>query len=101
MIDKEDIHEQEPGIKMVNIYLISFNLNHSLIVEKLKTSSKQATMMVPYMVDMGCDGHILPFSIFKNYFLTPQKIHWWQQKIQPHLEHITAQLLHSRGDGVW
>ena len=50
-VQKEDIHEQEPGIKMVNINSINFNSNHSVITAKLKTSPKQATMMVPYKVD--------------------------------------------------
>ena len=60
---------------MVNINLISFNLNHSMKVPKLKTSSKQATMRMPYKADMGCNSNIMPFNIFKNYFLAPQKIH--------------------------
>ena len=67
-VEKEDIQEQEPGIKMVNINLITFNSNHSVIAAKLKTSSKQGTMMVPCKVDMGCDGNIMPFNIFKKLF---------------------------------
>ena len=65
---EKDIHEQEPGIKMVNISLISFNSNHSTIIAKLETSSKQATMTFPYKVDTGCDGNIMPFNIFKKLF---------------------------------
>ena len=53
---------------MVNINLTSFNSNHSMIVAKLKTSCKQATITVPYKVDMGCDGNIMPFNIFKKLF---------------------------------
>ena len=64
---------------MVNINLISFNSNHSVIVTKLKTLSKQATVMVPYKFDMGLDGNIMPFNMFKNKFLVPQKIYLWQQ----------------------
>ena len=67
-VEKEDIQEQESCIKMVNINLTSFNSNHSVILAKQKTSSKQATMMVPYKVDMGCDGNIMPFDIFKKIF---------------------------------
>ena len=66
VVEKEDIHGQESGIKIVNINLISLNSNHSVILAKLKTLSKQATMMVPYKVDMGCDGNIMTFNIFKN-----------------------------------
>ena len=100
VVKKEDIQEQVSGIKMVNVNSISFNSNHSAILPKLKTSSKQAAMMVPYKVDTGCNGNIMPFHIFKKYFLTPQKIDWQQQKIQLHVEHITAQLLHNWGDVV-
>ena len=68
-----------------------------MILEKLKTSSKQATITVSYKVDTGCDGIIMSFNIIysKNYFLTPQKIYWQQQKIQPCLEHKIVQLLHN------
>ena len=77
-VEKEDIHEQEYGIEMVNINSFSFNSNHSVILAKLKTSSTQATIMVLYKVDMGCDGNKMPFNVFKNYSLTPQKIDWWK-----------------------
>ena len=72
-IVKEDILEQESAITTININLISFNSNHSMIIAKLKTSSKQATMMVPYKVDTGCDGNIMSINVFKNYSLTQQK----------------------------
>ena len=71
---KEDIHEQESGIETVNINSFRFNSNHSTIIAKLKISSKQATIMVPYKVDMGCDGNIMLFNVFKNYFLMQQQI---------------------------
>ena len=53
MIKKEEIHEQKTGIKTANINLIRFHSNHSAIVAGLKTLSKQATEMVPYLVDMA------------------------------------------------
>ena len=68
VVEKEDIHEKEPGIKMVNINLITFNSNHSMIVAKLETSSKQATMMGPYKVDTGSSGNIMTLNIFKTIF---------------------------------
>ena len=67
---KEDTHEQESGMETVNINLIRFNSNHSATIAKLKTSSKQATIMVQYKVDTGCDGNIMPFNVFKKFFLT-------------------------------
>ena len=67
-VEKEEIDEQEPGIEMININLISFNSNHSMIIGRLKTSSKQATMMVPYKVETGRDGNIIAFIIFRKLF---------------------------------
>ena len=67
-IVKEDIHEQESDIKTVNVNFISFKSNHSMIIAKLKTSSKQATITVPYKFDTGCDGNIMPFNVFKKIF---------------------------------
>ena len=67
-VQKEDIQEQESGIEMVNINSMSFTSNHSTLLSKLKTSSKQATMTVPYKINMGCGGNIMPFNIFKKLF---------------------------------
>ena len=39
-----------------------------MIVARIKTSSKQATTMVPYKVDTGSDGNKIPFNIFKKLF---------------------------------
>ena len=63
-IEKAAVYKQEPGIETVNINLFNFNSNHSAIIANLKTSSNKATFMVPYNVDMGSDGNIMPFNIF-------------------------------------
>ena len=63
-IEKEAKHEQEPGIKMVNINSVNFNSNHSTMIANLKTSSNKANIMVPYKVDKGSDGNIMAFNIF-------------------------------------
>ena len=39
-----------------------------MILAKLKTSTKQARIVVPYKVDTGCDGNIMPLNIFKKLF---------------------------------
>ena len=66
--EKEPVHKQEPCIKMVNICSVSFNSNHSVIITNLKTSSNKATIVMPYKVDMGNDGNIMPFNIFTKIF---------------------------------
>ena len=67
-IEKEAVHEQEPGIKMVNRNSFHFNSNNSAVIAHLKTSSNKATIMVPYKVDTGSDGNIMPFNIFTKLF---------------------------------
>ena len=53
---------------MVNINSVSFDSNHSTIIADLKTSSNKATIVVPYKLDMGNDGSIMPFNIFTKLF---------------------------------
>ena len=55
-----------------------------MILAKLKILSKQATITVPYKVDTGYDGNIMPFNIFKKYSLAPEKVDRQQQKLKSH-----------------
>ena len=68
MMEEEGEQEEDPDIKMVKISSVGFNSNHSAILAKLKTSSNKTTIMVPYKVDMGSDGNIMPFHIYKKLF---------------------------------
>ena len=61
-------HQEEPGIEIVNINSVNFTSNYSTIIANLKTSSNKAAIMVPYKVDMGSDGNIMPFNIFTKLF---------------------------------
>ena len=67
-IEKEAVHKQEPVIEKVNINSVNFNSNHSAIIANLKTSSIEATIVVPYKVAMGSDWNIMPFNIFTKLF---------------------------------
>ena len=46
-IEKKTVHEQEHGIKMLNINSFSFNSSHSAIKANLKTPSNKGTTVVP------------------------------------------------------
>ena len=84
-MEKEAVHKQEPGIKMINIISVNFNSNHSAVIANLKTSSNKATIMVSYKIDTGSDGTIMLFYILPKLFpcaLVPW-INWQQQKVQP------------------
>ena len=67
-IEKEAVHEQLPGIKLVNINAVNFDSNHSTIIANLKTSSNKAAIAVLYKVDMGSEGNIMLFNIFTKCF---------------------------------
>ena len=58
---------------MVNINSVNFNSNHSAIIANLKTSGNKAAIMVPYKVDTGSDGNIIPFDIFTKLFPSTTK----------------------------
>ena len=62
-IDTEADHLQEPAIETVNFNSIRFNTNHSAIKVDLKTSSNKGVATMPYKVDMGSDGNIMPLYI--------------------------------------
>ena len=51
-------HEEVDHIDMVNINFVYFNNKHLVITGNLKkTSSNQASIIVPYKVDTGSDGN--------------------------------------------
>ena len=52
------------NINSININSITFNSKCSVITANLNTSMSQATLVVPYKVDLGENGNIMPFHIF-------------------------------------
>ena len=54
---------EENSTDSVNINSINFNKNHSILTVNLKISAGPNNVMVPYTVDMGSDGNILPLQI--------------------------------------
>ena len=53
---------------MINRNSININSNHSAIIANLKASSNKATTALPYKVDTGSDGNIIPLNIFTKLF---------------------------------
>ena len=53
---------------MVNINSVHFHANNSVITANLKTSSNKAIITVPYQIDTGSDGNIMPLYIYKKLF---------------------------------
>ena len=59
---------EEGSIDSVNINSINFNKNHLVITANLKTSANKSSIIVPYKVDTGSDGNIIPLHIYKKLF---------------------------------
>ena len=75
-IDQEtDQYQKEDDTDMVHINAINFNSKCSVITANFKISSNQAILAIPYKVDTGCKGNIMPLHISKkkNDSLGPQK----------------------------
>ena len=57
---------KETDVEMVNIISIQFKSTHSAIIANLKTSWNKVVMTVPYKIDMGSNGNIMPFYMYKK-----------------------------------
>ena len=57
--------EKETDTETVNINSIKFHSNCSALIAILKTSPNKVVIMVPYKIDMGSDGNIMPIHIQK------------------------------------
>ena len=56
------------NIELVSINSIQFNKNQSILTANLKISTDQSNIMVPYKIDTGSNGNIVPLHMYKNYF---------------------------------
>ena len=69
MGNKKAVHETEQTtedtkqIDMGIITAFNSNSNRSVIVMKLFTSSSQNCAIVPYKIDTGSDGNLMPHTI--------------------------------------
>ena len=61
-----DQHNVEDHTDMVNINLIIFNSKWLVLTANLKMSSHQVSIIIPYKVDTGSDGNIMPLHLYKK-----------------------------------
>ena len=54
---------------MLSVDSVQFNITHSIFTTILKPSVGQNSITIPYKIDMGSDGNIMPMHIFKKLFL--------------------------------
>ena len=52
--------------ELVSINSIQFNKNCPVLTTNLKTSAGQSNIMVPYKIDTGSDGNIMPLHVYKK-----------------------------------
>ena len=60
-------------VNTVNITSFTCNSIHSVIIVKLKTSSSQNDVIIPYKADTGNDGNVMPYYILNFLFLRASK----------------------------
>ena len=59
---------QEEEIETVSINSVYLNKNHLLITVHLETQVDKTTIEVPYKIDIGSEGNLMPLYIFKRLF---------------------------------
>ena len=52
----------------LSIDSVHLNKNLSLLTAKLETQSSRNAIVIPYKIDMGSKGNIMPLFIFKKLF---------------------------------
>ena len=66
-MEQEAIQENTGNnFETVSINSVYLNKNHSILTANLKRSVGKNSISVPYKIDMGSNGNIMPLHIFKN-----------------------------------
>ena len=71
--EPDQYHKEDDHIDMVNINSIIFNNKQLVIPANLKSLLNQVSMIVPYKVDTGSGGNIMPLHIYRILFLGATK----------------------------
>ena len=68
-MEQEMLQEYSQGeIETVSINYVHMNKNWSMLTVKLEMCTGNNKLTVPYKIDMGSDGNIMPWYIFKQLF---------------------------------
>ena len=68
-VEQEMVQEpQEEVIETVSINSVYLNRNWSFITAQLEMQVGKTTLEVPYKIDTGSEGNLMPFYIFKRVF---------------------------------
>ena len=68
-LEQETVQDEaRENIESVSINSVQFNKNCSILTANLKTSAGQSSIMVPYKIDTGSNGNIMPLHMYKKLF---------------------------------
>ena len=67
-VEIEMVQESQEEIETVSIDSVHLNKNQSVITAHLETHAGKDMVEVPYKIDMGSEGNIMPLYIFKKLF---------------------------------
>ena len=59
---------QEDDIEMVSINSVYMNKNQSMLTTKVDMHAGDNKVIIPYKIDIGSDGNIIPWYVFKKLF---------------------------------
>ena len=67
---EQEVSQEHRGdkIEMVNINSVYTNKNQSMLTAKLDTHAGNNKITIPYEIDTGSDGNIMPWYISKKLF---------------------------------
>ena len=68
-LEVEEVQEVNEGeVETVSIDSVHLNKNQFLITTKLETQVGRNTIEIPYKIDTGSEGNIMPLFMFKRLF---------------------------------
>ena len=68
-VEQETFHDNAgEDIEVVSINSVWFNKNCSVLTANLKTYAGQNNIIVPYKIDTGSNGNIMPAHVFRRLF---------------------------------
>ena len=74
-VEVESTKDPQGDMETVSINSIFWNNKWSSIMANLKTMAGNNTITVPYKIDTGSEGNLMPLYIYKKLFTQVQKQH--------------------------
>ena len=72
-VELENVKDPQGDMETVSINSIFWNNKWSLIMANLKTMAGNNSITIPYKIDTGSEGNLMPLYIYKNIVQTGSK----------------------------